>query len=136
MHDSVRPPHVVSAAPTERLGENRVAEEVDWANVLVHVGANDGAAPPLGVNTMCAVLGIGEDGEDSKSSVEDGTMEHQESGDDEINEALMDGAGITVDDLGIDIDEVIHDHEDPIISVGTEVSNMREFRMPFRHFCI
>src|SRR4051812_6311176 len=48
----------------------------------------------------------------------------------------MDGVGITVDDLGPDVDEVIHEHEDPIILVGTEFSSMHEFRMSFQHFCI
>ena len=85
---------------------------------------------------MCKVLGIGEDGEDSKSDVEDGTMEDQESGDDEIDEELNDEAGIPVDDLGVEVEEMKHDHEYPIISVSTEFSSMHEFRMLFRHFCI
>ena len=136
MRANVRPPHVVAAEPTECLGENRVAGEVDWGNVPVHPGGDDGAAPPMGVNMMCAVLGIRDDGEDSESDEEEGTVEDQESGDDEIDEELNDEAGIPVDDLGVEVEEMKHDHEYPIISVGTEFRSMHEFRMSFRHFCI
>ena len=60
---------------------------------------------------MCAVLGIRDDGEDSELYEEAGTVEDQESGEDEIDEELNDEAGILVNDLGVEVEEMKHDHE-------------------------
>jgi hypothetical protein len=109
MEQRAEPPSLVQTD----VGENFSAQQVDWQNVNVKPMGGDGVDEPMAEKTMCDVLGIAskpsdddveEDnegppvsniGEDEDSEIE---VLEQETGDNVIDESLMEEAAIPVDD--------------------------------------
>jgi hypothetical protein len=111
----------------------------------------DGIDEPMAEKTMCDVLGIAsepsDDDVEEENEVspisdieedEDSEIEvvEQETGNDVIDESLMEEAAIPVDDeatseLAITYDPVVH-----VIMMGTYFANMVEFRKSFAQYCI
>jgi hypothetical protein len=133
------------------VGENFIAQQVDWQTINVKPMGGDGVDEPMAEKTMCDVLGIANEpsdddveddnegppvsdiGEDEDNEIE---VLEQETSDDVIDESLMEEAAIPVDDEVTSELAITYDPMVPVIMVGTYFANMVEFRKAFVQYYI
>jgi hypothetical protein len=140
MEERTEPPSLVRTD----VGENFSAQQVDWQNVNVKPMGGDGFDKSMADKTMCDILGIASEPSDDVEEEnegppisdieEDGDSEielEQETGDDVIDESLMEEAAIPVDDEVTSELAIIYDPVVPVIMMGTYFANMVEFRKTF-----